>query len=229
MIIIGIEKLSLVDYDGITACVLFTGGCNFACPFCHNSPLVYSQNLPVIDNDEIFDFLIKRKKVLNGVVITGGEPTLNPDLPEFIAKIKAIDYKVKLDTNGTNPKMLSYLIEKGLVDYVAMDIKNCKEKYALTAGIKKIDLATIQESVKILINSKIEYEFRTTLVKEFHEFDDITKIAEWINGARKYVLQKFTERDTCIKLGFHEVEKDIAQSYRDYLAKYILQVSLRGY
>ena len=229
MIINGIEKLSLVDYDGVTACVLFTGGCNFACPFCHNSPLVYAQNLPVIDNDEIFEFLIKRTKVLNGVVITGGEPTLNPDLPQFIAKIKAIGYKVKLDTNGTNPKMLSQLIEKELADYVAMDIKNCKEKYALTAGVKKIDLAPIEESVKILINSKIEYEFRTTLVKEFHEFSDIIKIAEWLNGARKYVLQKFTERETCIKLGFHEIEKATAQSYRDYLIKYISQVSLRGY
>jgi len=229
MIINGIEKLSLVDYDGVTACVLFTGGCNFACPFCHNSPLVYSQNLPVVDNDEIFEFLIKRKNVLNGVVITGGEPTLNPDLPEFIAKIKDLGYKVKLDTNGTNPKMLSKLIEKGLVDYVAMDIKNSKEKYALTAGVKKIDLVPIEESVKILMDSEISYEFRTTLVKELHEFSDMEKIAEWINGARKYVLQKFTERETCIKLGFHEVEKDIAQNYRDYLAKYISQVSLRGY
>ena len=229
MIINGIEKLSLVDYDGVTACVLFTGGCNFACPFCHNSPLVYSQNLPVIDNDEIFEFFIKRKNVLNGVVITGGEPTLNPDLPEFIAKIKELGYKVKLDTNGTNPKMLLQLIEKELVDYVAMDIKNSKEKYALTAGLKKIDLVPIEESVKILMDSVVEYEFRTTLVKEFHEFSDMEKIAEWINSARKYVLQKFTERETCIKLGFSEVEKETAQSYCDYLAKYISTVSLRGY
>jgi len=190
---------------------------------------VYSQNLPVIDNEEIFEFLIKRKKVLNGVVITGGEPTLNPDLPDFIAKIKAIGYKVKLDTNGTNPKMLSQLIEKELVDYVAMDIKNCKEKYALTAGVKKIDLASIDESIEIIMHSEILYEFRTTLVKEFHEFSDMGEIAGWINNARKYVLQKFTEHETCIKLGFHEIEKDTAQSYRDYLAKYISQVSLRGY
>ncbi|HPG92146.1 MAG TPA: anaerobic ribonucleoside-triphosphate reductase activating protein [Clostridia bacterium] len=229
MIINGIEKLSLVDYDGVAACVLFTGGCNFVCPFCHNSPLVYNKNLPIIDNEEIFDFLIKRKNVLSGVVITGGEPTLHADLPEFIKKIKSIGYKVKLDTNGTNPKMLSYLIGQKLIDYVATDIKNSIEKYALTAGVIDIDLEPVEESVKILMRGQIEYEFRTTLIKELHEFCDIEKIAEWLNGSRKYVLQKFTERETCIEQGYHEVEKNTAESYQKYLSKYISQVMLRGY
>lgn len=229
MIINGFEKLSLVDYDGVTASTLFTGGCNFACPYCHNSSLVYNQNLPIIDEKEIFDFLVKRKNVLGGVVITGGEPTLHSDLPQLLEKVKSLGYKVKLDTNGTNPKMLSKLFEKGLVDYVAMDIKNSKEKYALTAGVTNVDLTPIEESVKILMTGRTEYEFRTTLIKEFHEFCDMEKIADWIQGSRKYVLQKFAERETCIKRGFHEISKVTAESYRDYLKKFISQVLLRGY
>ncbi len=228
MEIYGMEKLSLVDYDGLTACTLFTGGCNMRCPFCHNKDLVNRENLEIISQNEIFDFLEKRKKLLDGVVITGGEPTLNSDLPLFLARIKKLGYKTKLDTNGTNPKMLDALILGGLIDYAAVDIKNSKDKYSLTAGAKT-DIAAVSKSVEMLINGHIDYEFRTTLVEDFHEAGDMKKIGVWLKGAKMLFLQQFVDRGTCLTAGLSPVPEEKALEFMAILKKYIARVELRGY
>ena len=176
IVISGFQKLTLVDYPGYTACLIFTQGCNFRCPFCHNSDLVIGgNNANIIDEQVIFDYLDKRKGLIDGVCISGGEPLLQKDLELFIRKIKEKGYKVKLDTNGSKPKLLKNLIDNNLLDYVAMDVKNTSNKYALTTGVKT-NIEDIKESIDILKNSKIDYEFRTTIVKELHTIEDIKEI-----------------------------------------------------
>ena len=170
----GIEKLSLVDFDGYVSCTLFTGGCNYRCPFCHNSPLI--KNQPTIDMEEIFSYLNKRKKMIDAVVITGGEPTLHNELPNVIAQIRELGFKIKLDTNGTNPKMLKELIDNKLIDYVAMDIKSSFDNYHVVTGVSNPLLNNVKESIHILKTSDIDFEFRTTLVKEYHDLDAINQI-----------------------------------------------------
>ena len=187
MLLVGLNKTTLLDYPGRVAATIFTGGCNFRCPFCHNGDLVLrpsAQN--TYSEEEVLSFLRKRKNVLKGVCISGGEPTLQEDLPDFIRKIKKIGYDVKLDTNGYRPEVLEHFLQDGLVDYVAMDIKNCKEKYGLTVGADEFALRNIEESVNILLRADIPYEFRTTVVKELHGFEDIVKISEWIAGCQRY-------------------------------------------
>lgn len=197
MIIQGLQKLTLLDYPEKMACTVFTPGCNFKCPFCHNASLVRGDG-DSISEQEFFKFLNTRKNILEGVCITGGEPTLQPDLPEFIRKIKDMGFLVKLDTNGYRPDVLKALVKDGLLDYVAMDIKNSKSKYALTAGIDEFNIEKIIESVDFLINGDLDFEFRTTVVKEFHDEKDILDIAEWIRGAKKYYLQKFVDSEDLI-------------------------------
>lgn len=228
MVICGIEKFSMVDYDGYIACTLFTSGCNFRCPFCHNSSLVMG-GAASIDESEVFDYLKKRKGLVDAVCITGGEPTLHKDLPAFITQLKALGYKIKLDTNGTNPAMLKELIDAKLIDYVAMDIKNSFDKYMLTAGVKEVDLSAIKESIDILMSSSIGYEFRTTLIREYHDIDDIKAIANLLKGANKYFLQKYKDSDECISHGFSEIDKEEVDIYVDYLNKSIKTVGVRGY
>lgn len=228
MVICGIEKFSMVDYDGYIACTLFTSGCNFRCPFCHNSSLVMG-GATRIDESEVFDYLKKRKGLVDAVCITGGEPTLHKDLPAFITQLKALGYKIKLDTNGTNPAMLKELIDAKLIDYVAMDIKNSFDKYMLTAGVKEVDLSAIKESIDILMSSSIGYEFRTTLIREYHDIDDIKAIANLLKGANKYFLQKYKDSDECISHGFSEIDKEEVDIYVDYLNKSIKTVGVRGY
>ncbi len=190
----GLQKLSLLDYAGHVACTVFTGGCNFRCPFCHNASLVVSvSDAPDMSEDEFFSFLKKRVGILDGVCVSGGEPTLMPDILDFLVKIKDIGYDVKLDTNGSRPDVLREAIERGLVDYVAMDIKNSKEKYALTVGLEQFDLAPVCESVKILLEDKVGFEFRTTVVPDYHTEDDIRSICKWICGAEKYFIQPFKD------------------------------------
>ena len=208
----GIEKLSLVDFDGYVACTLFTGGCNYRCPFCHNSPLIHHQ--PTIDLNEIFDYLNKRKKMIDAVVITGGEPTIHKELPDIIKLIKNLGFKIKLDTNGTNPKMLKELIDKKLIDYVAMDIKTSFKTYYLVTGVNTPLLDSVKESINILKTSNIDFEFRTTLVKEFHNLDTINEMKELVNGAKKLFLQKFVLRDTCLNRDLHEVDINTAKEYK---------------
>lgn len=202
MLIAGLNKTTLLDYPGCVAATVFTGGCNFRCPFCHNGTLVLeplSQQL--YTEKEILDFLEKRKNVLKGVCITGGEPTIQADLPDFLLKLKNMGYQVKLDTNGYHPDVLEKLLDKKLLDYVAMDIKNCREKYAVTAGMCNdgvFDLERINDSVRMLKESSVLYEFRTTVVKEFHRKEDLVKIAEWIKGCPFYYLQQYQDNENMI-------------------------------
>ena len=225
----GFNKLTLLDYPGHLAAILFTGGCNMRCPFCQNASLVVnpSEQTP-ISEIEIFDLLNKRKNILEGVCISGGEPTLNPDLPDFICKIKSLGYKVKLDTNGYNPAMMKELASHKLVDYIAMDIKNSKEKYSLTSGIHHIDMNKIEESVAYLLSTPIDYEFRTTIVKELHNEEDIQAIGQWINGAKSYYLQSYKDSGDIISPGYHSHSKETLTHFKSLLTPYIKQVAIRG-
>ncbi len=230
MRIYGMEKLSLVDYDGKVATTLFTGSCNFRCGFCHNSPLVLDfKNLPTISEEEIFSYLKKRVGIIEGVCISGGEPTLEKDLANFIEKIKSLGYSVKLDTNGTNPEIVKALINNGLIDYLAMDIKNDRENYAKIIGFDNYDTKKVEETVDFLLNGTFPYEFRTTLIREFHTQENIAKIGEWIKGANKYFLQKFKDSESCIQPHLSTVEDSLVIKFRDILLKYIPNTFLRGY
>lgn len=228
MQICSLIKLSLNDYPGKMACTLFTGGCNLRCPFCHNGPLVLDVPAPEVSSEEFFAFLQKRKGILDGVCISGGEPLLQPDIEEFIGKVKALGYSVKLDTNGTMPEKLIALCEKGLVDYVAMDIKNSKAKYGLTVGIDKFDTANIEKSVEYLLLGKVDYEFRTTLVAEFHTPQDIVDIGKWISGAKRYYMAVFRDGETVIQSGLHAPESADLQAFSAAVAPFVGEVHLRG-
>ena len=230
MKICGFEKFSMVDYDGLIACTVFTEGCNFVCPFCQNSSLALNNiHNDYIDQQEIIDYLTKRKGLVDAVCISGGEPTLQKDLEEFIITIKNLGYKVKLDTNGQNPTKLLDLINKKLIDYVAMDIKNNLVKYGITIGINNFDTTNIQKSVEIIKTSGIAHEFRTTLVGQYHSISDIEEIAKWLEGEEKYYLQHFVDSGSCIKDGLTEVDKDTAIKMQNIASKYIKNVNLRGY
>ena len=211
MIFGGLQKLTLLDFPGSVACIVFTKGCNFLCPFCHNALLVNKvDQAQEIDEDEIISFIKKRTGVLEGVVITGGEPLLHPGLEDFIVRVRELRYKVKLDTNGSRPEYLKSLVSKGLLDYVAMDIKSSKDGYSKAAGID-IDIKKIERSVELLKNGNIPFEFRTTVVKGIHSVNDFEKIAEWLKGTKKYFLQKYKDSgdilgDGCD--GFSESEMD---------------------
>ena len=208
MIIDGFQKLTLLDYPKNLACIVFTRGCNFDCPFCQNSSLIgFKDEKGLIDESEIFDYLEKRKKVLDGVVITGGEPLIQKDIESFIKKIRSYDLKVKLDTNGSNPNLLKKLIDEHLIDYVAMDIKNTKSKYDFTCG-KKIKIDDILKSIKILKENKIDYEFRTTIMKEMHTISDIREICEMIGKNSKYYLQNFESSDDVRDENLHPFSRD---------------------
>ena len=219
----------MVDYDGHTAATVFTGGCNWLCPFCHNSGLVKLSDFPrVYSEDEVLAYLKKRQGLLDGLAITGGEPTLHKDLPDFCAKVKDLGYDVKLDSNGTNPDLLAELMEKNLVDYFAMDIKNSRKKYAETVG-KPVDFSVIDRSVELLKTRAKDYEFRTTLVKEFHTKEDMEDIAEWLAGAKKYALQHFHDEGNNLVGGFHEVDEEEAKAYAGIVKRTVAEVKLRGY
>ena len=229
MIVSGLAKLTLLDYPGKTACTVFTGGCNFRCPFCHNAPLVIGADAAgILTEEDVLSHLKKRQGILDGVCITGGEPLLQKDIAEFIARIRDLGYSVKLDTNGSFPDRLASLAEKGLIDYVAMDIKNCKEKYPATVGIKGFDVAPICESVEFLKGGSLPYEFRTTVVREFHTVGDFVAIGDWISGAKKYFLQAFSDAGELIEEGLHGVEKPEMQAFADLLRPKIELVELRG-
>ena len=233
MLIAGLNKTTLLDYPGRVAATIFTGGCNFRCPFCHNAGLVLTpSSAESYSEEEVFSFLVKRKNVLQGVCITGGEPTLQDDLKEFIMKIKDLGYAVKLDTNGYRSEVLQSLLEKDLLDYVAMDIKNSPSKYGFTVGIEA-DVEKVKASVELLKKSQIDYEFRTTVVKEFHDREDFRAIAEWLKGCPKYFLQQYKESEQmiCTSREFHAYEKEemevLARDVQSVLGENCL-VSLRG-
>ena len=186
MRIFGLQKTTLLDYPGKLASIIFTGGCNMNCPYCHNSELIHPHTDALISEEELFAHLKKRKNTLEGLVISGGECTLQKDLMEFCHKVRSLGYSIKLDTNGTDPQTLRMLVQKDLVQYVAMDIKNSKEKYPLTVGLKSFDLRPLEESVAFLLEGHVDYEFRTTVVSEFFTKEDFHKIGQWISGADAY-------------------------------------------
>ncbi|MBQ1483326.1 MAG: anaerobic ribonucleoside-triphosphate reductase activating protein [Erysipelotrichaceae bacterium] len=225
----GLQKLTLLDYPGNMAATVFTGGCNFRCPFCHNRSLVFlNENDSEIANEDIFDFLKNRNKVLDGVCITGGEPLLHKGIRAFIQRVRDLGLKVKLDTNGSNFTALKQLVDDGLIDYVAMDIKNSKEKYAMTIGLESYDLSEIEKSVSYLLEDHVDYEFRTTIVKEFHEVSDLEKIGRWIQGAKRYYLQNFEDHGTCIQSGLGEVPLETLEEMKQIVRPYVNEIEIRG-
>lgn len=229
MKIAGLQKLTLLDFPERVACTVFLSGCNFRCPFCHNSSLIPPQGeIDEISQEELFAFLKKRVGILDGVAITGGEPLLFEEVVPLIEKIKSLGYAVKLDTNGSFPSRLQYLVEQHLVDYVAMDIKNSPEKYAPTCGMKAFDLSRVQESVSFLLRCDIPYEFRTTVVREFHEAGDFEKIGEWIQGAPGYFLQPFVDSGACLCDGLHAPEDEDLGLFRALCTKYVQNTQIRG-
>lgn len=225
---VGIDKFSLLDYEDKVSCVLFSKACNFRCPFCHNGTTVLEANTFILF-DDILAYLRNRTGLIDAVVVSGGEPTLMGDLKEKITKLKEMGFLIKLDTNGTNPEVIKDLYESHLIDYVAMDIKNSFEKYPLTVGMKVVDINKVKESINYLMTSGIDYEFRTTLIEEFHNEEDIKKIGELIKGAKRLYLQKYVDRESCIKHGFHEIKEETVKKYKDILLQYVNKVELRGY
>lgn len=227
MLIDGFQKLTLLDFPNIVSCIVFTKGCNYRCPFCYNSPLVLDKSKTSnYTEDEIFDYLNKRKGLIDGVVISGGEATLQRNIKEFISKIKKMGFKVKLDTNGTNPNVIKNLLEDNLLDYVAMDIKNSFDKYEITVGLSKTCLDSVKESIKILKESNIDYEFRTTIVKEFHTISDIKKILKYIDGS-KYFIQNYQDNENVIKKGLHCFSKDELNMMNDELKNEFTNFKIR--
>ncbi|MBR1532484.1 MAG: anaerobic ribonucleoside-triphosphate reductase activating protein [Eubacterium sp.] len=224
----GIQKMTLLDFPGVVSCTIFLGGCDFRCPFCHNFELIDGTAQPIMDDSELIEFLRGRKALIDGVAITGGEPCLHKDLPELIRKIRAEGYKVKLDTNGYHPEMLKAILDEGLVDYVAMDIKNSEEKYALTCGLDEINMDTIKESIFILMNGDTDYEFRTTVVDELHDESDFEKIGEMIKGAKHYFLQRFTDRDSVPYGNLSAPSFDKMHKYCDIARNFVTNTELRG-
>ena len=223
----GFQKMTVLDFPGKVACTLFTHGCNLRCPFCHNARLVLRDE-DLIDEDEILSYLNKRQGILDGICISGGEPLLQDDIFDFMKKVKDLHMLVKLDTNGTMPQRLEYAIEAGLVDYVAMDIKNCREKYALTSGIDSLDISKIEKSVEILMNSNVEYEFRTTVVRELHTKDDLIKIGEWLRGAKRYYIQSFVDSGDLISEGLSALDLQGLKALSEAVFPYVPTVALRG-
>lgn len=225
----GLQKLTLLDYPEHTACTLFVPGCNFRCPYCHNSELL-GGDVEFYDEAEIFSYLKKRKGILEGVCITGGEPTLYSDLDRLIRDIKALGYAVKLDTNGFMPDRLSALIDEGLLDYIAMDIKNSPERYAETAGLytADFDIDRIQRSIAIIKNSGVDYEFRTTVVTELFDDASIAGAARLIAGAKRYFLQAFVMRDTVPSKTLTPPQSIVMHRYLDIVKRYVPNAAIRG-
>ena len=242
MKIYGLQKMTLLDYPGHVACTVFLGGCNFRCPFCHNYELAIGIAPPVMDDAELLAFLEKRRGLLDGVAITGGEPCMQPELPELMRKIRGLGFAVKLDTNGFYPDMLARILGEGLADYVAMDVKNSPLMYGATCGMPHLEnIEPLRRSIRLLIEHGeaagapganeppvFDYEFRTTVMKELHEDEDFEEIGKMIRGARHYYLQSFTDRDTVPFKGFSAHTPETLRRFADIVRKYVGDVQLRG-
>lgn len=226
----GVQRLSLLDFPDRVACTVFTCGCNFRCPFCHNASLVVPGEMTgdEMAEDVFFDFLASRMNKLDGVCITGGEPLLQRDIGHFIRRIRSLGFAVKLDTNGSVPGLLKELVGAGLIDYVAMDIKNSPGKYAETSGIADLLLEPVFESVSFLLSGKVPYEFRTTVIREYHTGKDIEQIGRWIQGAPLYYLQEFVDSGSLIGEDLHASSPDEMEAFRRIAADYVPGVQLRG-
>ena len=229
MQILGLNKTTLLDYPEHVAATIFTGGCNFKCPFCHNGDLVLNPgSVTPYTEEEIFAFLRKRQGVIDGICVTGGEPSLQKDLDRFLYFVKELGYLVKLDTNGYKPDVIRSLNEANLIDYVAMDIKSSKEHYQTVSGLPSFDIIPIEESVSYLIENHLPYEFRTTVVKELHNEEDIYAIGEWIHDCPHYFLQSYKETENVIIGGFHAYKKEKLEQFISILNAYNIYTSLRG-
>ena len=224
----GLQKLTLLDYPGRTACTIFLSGCNFRCPFCHNAPLLTAADEDGMDEDELLAFLKKRQGLLDGVAVTGGEPLLRPDLPQLLEKIKALGYVIKLDTNGAFPERLEAVVCAGLADYVAMDIKNSPARYAETAGTAELDLAPIDKSVSFLLRGTIDYEFRTTAVAELHDDTSFLKLGDWLAGAKRYYIQCFQPCEKVLRTGLHAPSDAQLHHWAELVRSKIPTVCVRG-
>lgn len=228
MLIGGFQKMTVLNYPGKVACTVFLTGCNLRCPFCHNASLVTESWISGVDEEDIFAYLEKRRGLLDGVCVTGGEPLINNGITDFIKRIKALGYLVKLDTNGTNPQKLRELIDNGLVDYVAMDIKNSAEKYALTCGVKAVNFTKIEESINLLIGGNIDYEFRTTVVEPFHTLEDIISVGKLVKGAKALYLQGFVDSGELIGDGMKAADKATMEKMLEAVKPYVAHAELRG-
>lgn len=229
MKISGLQKLTLLDYPGHLACTVFTAGCNFRCPFCQNASLVLSpKEISQYREEEILNFLSSRKHILEGLCISGGEPTMQTDLIDFIRKVKSMGYSVKLDTNGTHPELLRELIEDQLIDMVAMDIKNSQESYSKTSGIDTLNINSIEESVNLLKEGRLPYEFRTTIVRELHTKKDMVAIGKWLSGSSPYYLQAFVDSGDLIGTNLTGYSKQELIELLEIVRPYLPNSSLRG-
>ncbi|MCR5566863.1 MAG: anaerobic ribonucleoside-triphosphate reductase activating protein [Clostridiales bacterium] len=224
----GLQKMTLLDFPGRVACTVFFGGCDMRCPFCHNAELLDGSAPAVMDEEELIGFLKKRQGLLDGVAFTGGEPLLQKDLPDLAKRVQELGYPVKLDTNGTHPERLGRMIRDRLVQYVAMDIKNSPDRYAETAGLENLDMGPIRESVAMLLEGTVDYEFRTTAVEELHDDSSFEQIGQWIRGARRYYLQRFTDRDTVPFEGLHAPAEERMRHWADIVRPAVPAVELRG-
>ena len=232
--ICGLQKMTLLDFPGKIACTVFLGGCNFRCPFCHNSELFMGKPEKLMEDEEFFKFLKSRKGLLDGVCVSGGEPTLYKNMPEFLAKIKELGFLVKLDTNGSRPALVKELVEKNLVDYIAMDVKNSPAMYAQTVGLESMDLAPIEESLRFLIGGTVPYELRTTLVSQLHTEESIQDMGAWLGGLvtgmkpKQLFLQSFVDRDTVLFAGLSAPETDTTAKFAKILEPFCQRVTVRN-
>ena len=224
----GLQKLTLLDFPGEIACTVFLGGCNFRCPFCHNASIVLPEReAENISTESFFEFLDSRRGKLTGVCVSGGEPTVNSGLVDFLTEIKSRSLHIKLDTNGYSPKMLRELIDRGLVDYVAMDIKNSMDRYGETVGISGFDASPIAESAQLLMQGKVDFEFRTTVVRELHDGESIRAIGEWLAGQEKFYLQTFTDSGDLLSFGLSAYTDSEMESLAAILREYIPSAAVR--
>ena len=234
MIISGLQKMTLLDYPGKVACTVFLQGCNFRCPFCHNSDLLFGEAHQPISEEDFLAFLKRRRGLLDAVCVSGGEPTLHPDLPRLLAKVRALGYSIKLDTNGSRPGMLSRLLDHGLVDYVAMDVKNSPNRYGETCGMDSMDLSTIEESLRLLMGGSIPYELRTTVCAQLHDAASMQSMGEWLAGIAKgrpipaLYIQPFVDRDSVLTRGLCAPDESTLQEFMTILRPYCQHMSLRG-
>lgn len=227
MLIHGLQKMTLLDFPGRVACTVFLGGCDLRCPYCHNAELIDGSAPAVMDDGELLAFLKKRVGLLDGVAVTGGEPLLR-DIAPLLREVRALGYAVKLDTNGTHPARLRALLDEGLVDYVAMDVKNSPERYAETVGVAGLDLAPIRESAALLMEGRVDYEFRTTVCRELHDDDSIRGVGEFLAGARRIFLQPFADRDTVAFAGFSAPDMPTLERWAEILRGFVGEVGIRG-
>ncbi len=225
----GLQKMTLLDYPGKVACTVFLGGCEFRCPFCHNWELIDMSAPAIMDDTELLKFLETRRGLLDGVAFTGGEPLLRKDLPELIRRIRDMGFLIKLDTNGNNPEPLAAVVGEGLIDYVAMDIKNSPERYGETIGLPGYDISNVLASAEFLLKGSVEYEFRTTVVKQFHDRESFEKIGEWIKGAEKYYLQVFVDRETVPYSGLESYTKEEMEEFLNIVKKSVKHAEIRGF